>query len=682
MTTDMKNRFLSILLILAMLMPSAVLADAIGDEWELSASWDFAENENNGFSVNKAITTQNGEGELHWDHNIYTIKKYKKAKLEFDFRIEPFKNSERRLMVDFGAESAVGGSNFSYTDFTQSGSEAHFVGQDSGDGLFTGGTSFNFAENTDYSIRYIVSENAVRLYAKTAGAQEYTYVGERTGLNIGEGKIKIHSHDFGYIKNLKVYAVPELSVQPICGNGGCINAEDSIDLKFSHPVSASDAEEKTELTHDGVKIPFSVISEENVCKIVPDGGILPQRRYNITVKSGLSSGNIVLPGDVNFTVNTKPPVTIAEEFDDNVMENFTKSYASAEEGKLKLDNWGNIATAAELSEYVAEFDYIQENTDGSGRIMIYPRVGVNNFSYIDINDTAMVHIVDDNGDGASDSGMLFSGGIRYSFRLTVTKTGYSLYVSKDSGEYIMLAENEISGTSGAMQITSGGSAYLDNLKIYEYDDSARTEPKEILARSGSSFELRFAADMDSQTISTDNIKLSDDAKEYSIGIVKKSADVFAVTLNEWLAYGAEYKLTFSENVKSIFGSSPDADYAITVKTIAAPDAVSLENIKFNGREFPDNLPAGTYRVTAEAAYNLTEGNINAVCACVVYDENENKSVKTVSAWQPVNLSAEAPLESITFDLTVPAVSSPKMKIFIWDNILSAGFLAKPAVMGE
>ena len=99
-----------------MIMPSAVFAESNADDWELSASWDFAENINNGFTVNRMVSTVNGEGELHWDHNISTAKKYKKAKLEFDFRMQPFKTSERRLMVNFGEESAIGGANFSYTD--------------------------------------------------------------------------------------------------------------------------------------------------------------------------------------------------------------------------------------------------------------------------------------------------------------------------------------------------------------------------------------------------------------------------------------------------------------------------------------------------------------------------------------------------------------------------------------
>lgn len=668
MTINMKHKFLSILLAFAILFPSAAFAQDSTEEWELSGSWDFTENVNNGFTVNKAVTSENGEGELHWDHDIYTVRKYKKAKLEFDFRMEPFKSSERRLMVKFGVESDIGGENFSYTDFTADGGVAHFVAQGSGDGIFSGGTAFSFAENTDYSICYIVSNDTVELYAKTANAADYTFVGERTGLNIGEGKIQIHSHDFGYIKNLKVYTVPELAVEPVCGNKGYINAADGIDLKLSDPVSASDAEEKIKLTHDGKEIPFTVTTDGNVCRIVPTDGILPQRQYNVTVKSGLASGQIILAEDASFTVNAKPSVTLAEDFDDNVMDDFTKSYASAEEGRLKIDNWGNIATANALSEYVAEFDYIQEMTDGSGRIMIYPRVGINNFSYIDINDTDSVHTVDDNGDGASHSGILFEGGEQYRFRVVVTKTAYSIYAAKDGGVYVRLTGNDISGTSGAMQITSGGSAYLDNLRIYGYDDSVQIEPKEILARSGSNFDLCFASDMDAATVNTDNIKLSDGTKDYSLSIAKKTADTFNVTLNEWVAYGAEYSLTVSENVKSVFGTSPDEGYAITVKTVIAPDAISIENVKFNGGEFTDGNPAGSCRITAAAAYNLTEGNVNAVCACVVYDEDENGSKKLISKWQPISLSAEAPLQNMAFDLTIPAVSSPKIKIFIWDSL--------------
>lgn len=678
----MKNKILSILLTFIMIMPSAVFAESSADDWELSASWDFAENINNGFTVNRMVSTVNGEGELHWDHDIYTARKYKKAKLEFDFRMQPFKTSERRLMVNFGEESAIGGANFSYTDFTSEGSEAHFVGEGSGDGFFAGGTAFVFAENTDYSIRYIVSENEVELYAKTANEEDYTFVGKRTGLNIGEGKIKIHSHDFGYIKNLKVYGVPELSAWLTCGDNGYIDAGGSIELEFSRAVDTSDVREKTEVIHDGIKIPFSVTADGNICKIVPNDGFLPQRKYNVIVKAGLASGDITLPQNAEFTVNTKPALTIAEDFDDNVMEDFTKEYASAEDGRLKIDNWGNIKTAAPLSEYITEFDYIQENTDGSGRIMIYPRAGVNNFSYIDINDTTLVHIVDENGDGASDSGMVFSGKTLYKFRMIVTKTLYKIYAAKDGGEFVKLAENSINPGEGIMQITSGGSAYLDNLRIYEYDDSMQTVPDEILARAGSNFDLCFASDMDASTVNTDNIKLSDGTKEFGITITKKASDTFTVTLDEWLSYGAEYKLTVSEDVKSVFGTSPDEGYAVTVKTVTAPNVVSVENVKFDGGDFSGSISAGMHSITLDAAYNLTDGDVNAVCACVVYDEDETGSKKVISKWRKINLSAQSPLENLTFDLTVPTVSSPKIRIFIWDDIKSAAFTAEPITMGD
>lgn len=678
MTINMKYKFLSIFLSLTLLIPSVAFARGGTEQWSLSASWDFTENINNGFVVNRAISVENGEGELHWDHNIYTAKKYKKAKLEFDFRIEPFKNSERRFTVDFGVESDNGGSNFSYTDFTAEGGVAHFVSQGA-DGVFAGGENFTFAENTDYSICYVVSDSKVELYAKTADADDYTFVGEKSGLNIGEGKIKIHSHDFGYIKNLKIYTPPELSVRITCANNGYIGADDGIDLEFSHPVSESDLQDKIKLMHDGEEIPFTVTLNENVCRIMPEDGFLTQRRYDVTVEHGLRAGEVILDKDVSFTVNTKPSVTVFENFDSNVSEEFTKSYASAENGRLKIDNWGNIATVKEFSEYIAEFDYFQENTDGSGRIMIYPRGGVNNFVYIDINDTSLVHIVDDNGDSASECGMLFSGATQYSFRVVTTKDSYAVYAYADGGEFVKLTENNISGSSGTMQITSGGCAYLDNLKICGYDSSVETEPKEILARKGSNFYLHFASDMDDETVNADNIKLSDDLREYGISVERKTADTYSVTLNEWIEYGKEYKLTVSENVKSVFGTSHG--YTASVCTATAPSAVSIENVKINGDEFTGYIPAGLHRITSDVAYNLTDGAVNAVCACVVYDEDEQGSKKIISKWQPISISASMPLQNMEFDLKIPYVKNPIIRIFIWDSLVSAEFLAEPQKRG-
>ena len=65
MTINMKHKFLSILLTFAILFPSAAFAQDSTEEWELSGSWDFTENVNNGFTVNKAVTSENGEGKLH-----------------------------------------------------------------------------------------------------------------------------------------------------------------------------------------------------------------------------------------------------------------------------------------------------------------------------------------------------------------------------------------------------------------------------------------------------------------------------------------------------------------------------------------------------------------------------------------------------------------------------------------
>lgn len=682
MTINMKHKFLNIFLAFAMLaLPSAVLAEINTDGWELVASWDFTENANNGFIANNAVTCENGEGKLQWYHTITTVKKYKKAELDFDFRIEPFKDEERRVQVSFGLESNIGGSNFTYTDFAADGGKAHFVDSVNGDGFLSGGSDFLFKSDTDYNIRYIVSNDALELYAKTTDETDYTFVGERTGINIGEGKIRISCHDFGYIKNLKIYTVPELSVELAGGDNGLINTTDSIKLNFSKPID--EAKNKIKLTHDGEEVPFTAEIDGDVCKIVPNGGFLPQRQYNIIVESGLSSGAVVLEEDANFTVNTKPAVTIAEEFDDNITDDFTRSYATVgDDGRLKLENAGNIKTVKEFSEYVAEFDYLQEKTDGNGRITISPRAGVNNFVYIQLSDTDFVNIVDANGDGGVNSGLVFSGNVQYSFCVVVTKTEYTVYGAKTGDDYVRLNGNEISGTSGALSLGNLGSGYINNLYIYEYDDSVTTDPKDILARKGSTFDLQFASDMNDKTINTDNIKLSDETKDYSLNIERKSADTYKITLNEWLEYGKEYSLSLSEDVKSLFSTSPDADYAITLKTVDVPDAVSIENVKFNGDEYYDTALQGSCQVTAEAAYNLEEGTLNAVCACVVYDEDEIGSKMLMSEWQPINLSAADPLQNLTFNLKIPDANSPKIRIFVWDSLSFAGFLAEPVVRGE
>lgn len=533
----------------------------------LAASWDFSTNTNNGFRTENSyshtpntLTVENGEGKMNWYDEIYTDKDYQDFVLEFDYRITPNKpETERRLNVHFGVADGAN-SNYMYTDFMADGDRTHII-VDGADWGYFSDVDYKFKANTTYSFRYAVKQNSVRVWAKAADETKYTYLGEETRVNIGRGKIKLDSKDWGYIKNLKVYAD---AVKVSVADGETVSSElANITVTLPHETAVNNSQIK--LTQNGNKVGYTFAQSGKTLTITPI--LKPNKTYVLWLSEDIAGET----GGVSITFNTMPAVSASWDFTNNTNNGFKNksTYDNNEypltavngEGKLKWDDL--VFTEKDYDKSIIEFDYRIEPekpasesslwvyfgmADGANGSKNHIRINFLTNERTDIDGIARIIV-----DGAdwghfSSVDYKFKSKTLYSFRFEVSANSVKIWVkANDETAYTYLGEEtRVNIDSGRIGIRSNEYGYIKNLKVYGYD----SENYDYVIKNA-------AYDPQSKKFTADITALSDTAPDAKATVASYSEnglkDVKIVDLpaNEkvdlTLDEGSEYKVIVLNN---------------------------------------------------------------------------------------------------------------------------------------
>ncbi len=536
----------------------------------LAASYDFAKQTGNGITVRNSsngeavqMSVENGAGKMEWFHNIYTDKAYKNAVVEFDYKISPEKPenvrddagnvttwAEVRLDVHFGKGDG-NADNWSYIDFIKGdGGVPHYVAsyttyQDQLFNISEDAENFKFYQETEYSFRYVVNGNSVQLYAKHASDTVYTYIGEMTGLDIPSGLIYIHSSQFAYIKNLKVYAD---AVKVSVADGETVSSElANITVTLPHETAVNNSQIK--LTQNGNKVGYTFAQSGKTLTITPI--LKPNKTYVLWLSEDIAGET----GGVSITFNTMPAVSASWDFENDLNNGFdvqNNLTLTNGEGKMSWDT--KIITKNNYQHAILDFDYRLESLKGERRFNVgfgANENGVsNNFCYIDIDGTTQPRLHQSNGDYLFEngSGFVFKDSVTYSYRYIVNSNSVKFYAKETTdAEYTFIGEvTGLNIPNGRMTIDGKEYGYIKNLKVYGYD----SENYDYVIKNA-------AYDPQSKKFTADITALSDTAPDAKATVASYSEnglkDVKIVDLpaNEkvdlTLDEGSEYKVIVLNN---------------------------------------------------------------------------------------------------------------------------------------
>ena len=441
---------------------------------DLAASYDFATGDNKGFIVTdggyngSSLPVENGAGKLWWERYIFTEKNYQNAIVEFDYKYTPVEK-DNQFKIWFGVNGTDDSACFSYIDISKDGGaqQAHFV---SGgvDGFLTGGQAFEFSKDTYYTLRYVVSGDSVKLFAKKTGDPSFTYAGERTGITVPGGRVKIYNREqFAYIKNLKVYAnTAEVSVM----DGETVPAElKSIIVKMPKEVSVDNSNIK--LTQNGNNVGYTIAQNGRVLTINPV--LKPQKEYVLRLSEKITGE----AGGITIAFNTMPSLTAYYDLTNNINNGFNNPNSftvSGGEGKMSWDT--TIITNDSYKNAILDFDYRLESYKGETRFKVCFGADENgdsaNFFYVDINGASQPAFHRSGVDYSFNNGhgFVFKDSVTYSFRYVLNDDCLKFYAKEaDAEDYTFVGEvSNLNIPRGRMSINGKEYGYIKNLKVYGY----------------------------------------------------------------------------------------------------------------------------------------------------------------------------------------------------------------------
>ena len=522
---------------------------------DVAACYDFANGVNDGFDVKTidgngtTVATDNGEGKLWWDCIPITQKGYQKAIMDFDFRWNSA--DDGRLSIYFGVESFGNSAYFSYINFDSDSNSPHFCDNSNGDGFFTNGSGFGFEKNIDYSVRYIVESDFVKLYAKKVADTDYTYVGERTGISIPKGKIKIYcDKQFINAKSIKVYAnTTKLSIK----DGATVPAE-LANITVTLPTETAADNSQIKLTQNGNKVSYTFAQSGRTLTIKPI--LKPQKQYVLWLSESITGE----AGGVTVTFNTMPAVSAYYDFTNNVNYGFNvKNSLTVADGEGKMSWDTTIITSDSYKNAILDFDYRLESYKGETRFKVCFGEDENgtstNFCYIDINGNSQPIFHKDDGDYSfkNGSGFVFKDGVTYSFRYIVSNDAVKFYAKEaDAEEYTFVGEvTGLNIPSGRMSINGKEYGYIKNLKVYGYV----TDNYDYVIKNASydPETKTFTADVESVAAAAGEAKAAIAAYSDSSLIDVKIVDInnTNTSVSETLEAGSEYKVMVLESFSNL-----------------------------------------------------------------------------------------------------------------------------------
>lgn len=439
---------------------------------ELAASYDFANNANSGFDIKtsggsgQTIAIENGEGKLWWECIPITEKGYQNAVTDFDFRWDSA--DDGRLCIYFGVEDFANSGYFSYIDFNSASNSPHFFGGDMGDGFFQNGSGFGFEKNVDYSVRYVIDNQSVKLYAKKAADADYTYAGERTGINIPGGKIKIYcDKQYMNVKSIKVYAnTTKVSVK----DGAAVSSE-LAKITVILPEETLVNNSQINLTQNGNKVGYTLAQNGRTLTIAPI--LKPQKEYVLWLSEDITGET----GGVTVNFITMPAVSASWDFTNDVNNGFdVKNSLIVADGEGKMSWDTKIITKNSYKHAILDFDYRLESLKGEKRFNVGFGADENgnsaNFCYMDIDgsSTPKLHQPDDDYLFKNGSAFVFKDSVTYSYRYIVNSDSVKFYAKEENdAEYTFIGEvTGLNIPDGKMTIDGKEYGYIKNLKVYGY----------------------------------------------------------------------------------------------------------------------------------------------------------------------------------------------------------------------
>lgn len=592
----------------------------------IAASWDFSKATNSGFIVRdfngypKTIELSDGQGKMYgYDSYIITRDNYLNAVLEFDYKLTAANDNEIRNAVYFGvAEGENQSSNFVYIDFdkTNGGKLWFIVGGESAE--YDLKNDYTFYQNTVYTFRYVISADSLQIWAKSAEESEYTYVGEKTDLNIPRGKISIFSNNYGFIDNLKIYS----DMLKVSVNDGDRVSADNAKFNVTLFNDAEITESNVMLKQNGSVIACS-FEQNGKNLIITPSALEANESYTLWFSEEVSGEK----GGRTISFTTLPEVAAYYDFATPANSGFDVKNSSGADGSIGISDgkgglwWDSVlVTKNSYQNPVLDFDFSYDHetdTDSNERLFIY--FGVENFtsnyySYIDFNDAgnAIMHFVAAGGDYTFIKGndFEFKKKTGYSIRYIIETNCVKLYAKETTDTaytYVGEVTGDFSIPVGQIKIW-GQRQYTNATSIKVYANTTKISVKDGATVSADLKEIKVTLPSET-TVDNTQFKLTQNGnkvgytytqngnvltikpilkpqKEYVLYLsyaITGEADGITVTFNTMPSLSAYYDFTqnvnsgfATENLGDISGGEGTLEYNTTITTTKSYESVILD----------------------------------------------------------------------------------------------------------
>ncbi len=173
-------------------------------------------------------------------------------------------------------------------------------------------------------------------------------------------------------------------------------------------------------------------------------------------------------------------------------------------------------------------------------------------------------------------------------------------VEVDGGEYIRVCSKSIRVPFSAVRFSDNRAAYISSVNI-NGNEVIEDYGKAVMCGANKPFnaKIAFAANMESGTVNTDNVRLvSENGYKLSCNIEYDSQEnVYSVTANEKLKKGINYYFQISDNVKTADGYKLVRYYTVPINT------ENKENHIYAKRIYTDNKGYAEYSVDISESFD-------------------------------------------------------------------------------